>query len=165
MHRCVLASLAARAAATLLASAKPSILRNRQKQHAFATIAHNGPLPPILHGPAEPDLLRNEILADIFEATATRTPSTLALIFGERQVTYGELNTLADAAAHRLIEAGVRPGDMAGLWLPRGIELLLQLAIAKTGAAWLPFDADTPPERIAICLEDASAVALLIAEQ
>ena len=121
---------------------------------------------PILRGPAEPDLLRDEVLADVFEATATRTPSTMALIFGERQVTYGELNTLADMAAHRLIEAGVRPGNMVGLWLPRGIELLvLQLAIAKTGAAWLPFDADTPPERIATCLADASAVALLIAEQ
>ncbi|MBY0411272.1 MAG: AMP-binding protein, partial [Burkholderiaceae bacterium] len=121
---------------------------------------------PILRGPAEPDLLRDELLAAVFEATATRTPSTLALIFGERQVTYGELDTLADAAAHRLIAAGVQPGDIVGLWLPRGIELLvLQLAIAKTGAAWLPFDADTPPERIATCLEDASAVALLITEQ
>ena len=31
----------------------------------------------------------------------------------------------------------------------------MQLAIAKTGAAWLPFDADTPPERIATCLISA----------
>ena len=121
---------------------------------------------PILRGPTQLDLLRDEVLGDVFEATATRTPSTLALIFGERQLSYGELHTLADAAAHRLIAAGVQPGDMVGLWLPRGIELLvLQLAIAKTGAAWLPFDADTPPERIATCLEDARAVALLIAEQ
>ena len=58
---------------------------------------------PILRGPVQLDLLRDEVLADIFEATAHRTPSTLALIFGERQVTYGELNALADAAAHRLI--------------------------------------------------------------
>ncbi|MCB1188717.1 AMP-binding protein, partial [bacterium] len=66
----------------------------------------------------------------------------------------------------RLIEAGVRAGDMVGLWLPRGIELLtLQLGIAKTGAAWLPFDADVPTERIAVCLEDASAKALLIDER
>ena len=94
---------------------------------------------PILRGPAELDLLRDEVLADVFEATAARIPSTLALIFGERQVTYGELNALADAAAHRLIAAGLQPGDMVGLWLPRGNELLvLQLAIAKTGAAWLP---------------------------
>ncbi|MBH1962957.1 MAG: amino acid adenylation domain-containing protein, partial [Comamonadaceae bacterium] len=120
---------------------------------------------PILYGPDLPDLLRSEILADIFEATAARVPEKAALMFGGRRLTYGELDQAADLAAHRLMEAGVRPGQMVGLWHPRGIELLvLQLAIAKTGAAWLPFDADVPTDRIAVCLEDAQAVALLIDE-
>ncbi len=118
---------------------------------------------PILHGPDRPDLLRHEVLADIFEATAARVPDKTALIFGERHVTYAELNDGADRVAHRLIAAGVGPGKMVGLWLPRGIELLtVQLGIAKTGAAWLPFDADVPIDRIAVCLEDASAMALAI---
>lgn len=115
-------------------------------------------------------MLRHEVLADIFEATASAHPEQTALIEGQgrqaRQRSYAELDADAGRAAHRLIEAGIRPGDMVGLWLPRGIELLtLQLAIAKTGAAWLPFDADTPPERIAVCLEDAQAKALLVAER
>ena len=123
-------------------------------------------LPPILHGPDRPDLLRHEILADVFEATAARLPGKTALMAGERHLTYAELDAAADLVAHRLIEAGVRAGDMVGLWLPRGIELLtLQLGIAKTGAAWLPFDADVPTERIAVCLEDANAKALLIDER
>ena len=123
-------------------------------------------LPPILHGPDRPDLLRHEILADVFEATAARLPGKTALMAGERHLTYAELDAAADLVAHRLIEAGVRAGDMVGLWLPRGIELLtLQLGIAKTGAAWLPFDADVPTERIAVCLEDAAAKALLIDER
>jgi non-ribosomal peptide synthetase-like protein len=120
---------------------------------------------PILHGPDAPDLLRHEILADIFEATAARVPDKTALMFDARRVTYAELNHDADRVAHRLIEAGVQPGDMVGLWHPRGIELLtLQLGIAKTGAAWLPFDADVPTDRIAVCLDDAAAKALLIDE-
>ena len=80
---------------------------------------------PILHGPDRPDLLRHEILADIFEATAARVPHKTALIFGERHLTYAELNDAADRVAHRLIEAGVGAGDMVGLWHPRGIELLV----------------------------------------
>jgi len=53
----------------------------------------------------------------------------------------------------RLLQKGVCPGRIVGLWMPRGHELLIaQIAIAKTGAAWLPFDADAPAERIAICL-------------
>ena len=115
-------------------------------------------------------MLRHEVLADIFEATAYAHPEQVALIEGQgeraRLCSYADLDANASRAAHRLIEAGVRPGDMVGLWLPRGIELLtLQLAIVKTGAAWLPFDAETPPERIATCLDDANAKALLIAEQ
>ena len=119
--------------------------------------------PGILQGPRQPELLRDELLADLFEATAARQPDHIALSFGERSLRYGELDAWADAAAHRLIaDHGVRPGMIVGLWMPRGIELLvLQLAIAKTGAAWLPLDSQTPPDRVAACLADAQAVALI----
>ncbi len=127
----------------------------------------NQSLPEILRGPRRPDLLGDEILADLFEFTAAAQPKQIALIFGDRSVSYAELDAMADAAAHRLIEThGVRPGAIVGLWLPRGIELLvLQLAIAKTGAAWLPLDSQTPADRVAACLEDAQAVALVTAEE
>ncbi len=121
---------------------------------------------PILYGPAQADLLRPEILADLFEATAARLPDKTALIAGSECLSYAALDAAADRAAHRLIAAGVRSGDMLGLWLARGLELLVcQLAIAKTGAAWLPFDAQVPTERIAVCLQDAGAKALLVSEQ
>ena len=117
---------------------------------------------PILRGPARPDLLRPEVLADLFEATARQLPEQIALRQGERQLSYAQLDAAADRAASRLIEAGVCPGQIVGLWMPRGIELLvMQLAIAKTGAAWLPSDAETPAERVAVCLADAQAVGLL----
>jgi non-ribosomal peptide synthetase component F len=35
------------------------------------------------------------------------------------------LNAQADLVAARLIAAGVQPGQIVGLWLPRGIELLV----------------------------------------
>ncbi|GAB3402676.1 non-ribosomal peptide synthetase [Massilia agilis] len=118
--------------------------------------------PEVLYGPAQPELLREEILADLLEATARRVPGQVALIEGERQITYAELDRLAGLAAARLLEAGIRPGDILGLWLPRGIELLvMQAAIAKAGAAWLPVDADTPAERLLVCMEDARAAGLV----
>ncbi|PUA16860.1 Pls/PosA family non-ribosomal peptide synthetase [Glaciimonas sp. PCH181] len=114
--------------------------------------------PGILLGPLQPELIRDEILAGILEATAKRVPQQIACIFGDRRITYQELNHAADTAASKLIEAGVHAGQIVGLWLPRGIDLLImQAAIAKAGAAWLPLDADTPVERIAVCLEDAQA--------
>ena len=118
--------------------------------------------PTILRGPHLPDLLRPEILADVFEATAARTPGAMALVWQGHTLNYGELDALANNAASHLLAAGVHAGQIVGLWLPRGQELLvMQLAIAKTGAAWLPLDADTPAERVLTCLEDAQSPGII----
>src|SRR5512135_473183 len=116
----------------------------------------------ILRGASRPDFLLDEVLADVFEATVSRQPEKTALIFGTLQLTYRDLDEAASLMAHHLISQGVKPGCIVGLWVPRGIDLLVsQLAIAKTGAAWLPFDADTPVERVVVCLEDAQAVGIV----
>ncbi len=116
----------------------------------------------VLRGPYRPDFLLNETLPDILEATAQRLPDKAALIFGEHALSYAELNALADRVASALIDQGVQSGQRLGLWLPRGLDLLVaQAGIAKAGAAWLPFDADTPTARIATCLEDAASPGLL----
>lgn len=117
-------------------------------------------------GPDRPDLLRQEVLADVFEATAARCPERVALRAGGVQWRYHELDAQADLAAARLIDAGVRPGQLVGLWLPRGPELLvMQLALAKTGAGWLPLDADIPVERLQGCLDDADAAGIVSCEE
>ncbi|MGE8639389.1 MAG: Pls/PosA family non-ribosomal peptide synthetase, partial [Achromobacter sp.] len=52
--------------------------------------------------------------------------------------------------------------QIVGLCLPRGADLLvMQAAIAKAGAAWLPFESDTPPDRMLACLQDAGAQGLI----
>ncbi|MEO8171334.1 MAG: AMP-binding protein, partial [Oxalobacteraceae bacterium] len=146
----------------------PSSLAEISESSALsaAPILHEVAHPDILLGPIRPELIRNEVLADLLEATAARVPNQTALIFGGQQLTYHQLNERAGRVASRLIEAGVRPGHLVGLWLPRGIDLLvMQAGIAKAGAAWLPFDADTPAERIAICLDDANAAGIVSCEQ
>ncbi len=112
----------------------------------------------IVRGPCVPQFLQPEILPDIFEATAATYPEHTCLIDGFLRLTYRQVNQAADLMAHHLIASGVAPGDIIGLWLPRGSQLLIaQLAITKAGAAWLPFDADTPIDRVVVCLQDAQA--------
>ena len=116
----------------------------------------------VLFGPKQPELLRDEVLADLLETTATRIPDQTALIFGERRLSYRELDQQANLVASRLTAAGVGPGKIVGLWLPRGIDLLImQAGIAKAGAAWLPVADDTPVERLAVCLRDANAIGIV----
>jgi non-ribosomal peptide synthetase-like protein len=118
--------------------------------------------PDILYGPRRDELLREEILADLLEASAARAPGHTALVCGGRRLSYGELDAQADLVAARLIAAGVGPGRIVGLWLARGVELLvMQAGIAKAGAAWLPVDEDTPVERLHVCLDDAQAAGVL----
>jgi non-ribosomal peptide synthetase-like protein len=122
--------------------------------------------PDVLLGPLLPDLIRFEVLADLLEATGERLPDHTALIFGDRHLSYCELNQAADRVASQLLKAGVQPGQVVGLCLPRGIELLImQAGIAKTGAAWLPLEADTPVDRIAVCLADAQSPGLVSCAQ
>jgi len=116
----------------------------------------------LLRGPSRPDLLRDECLADILVATARRSPNHPALIDGTRIVRYGDLNAAGDTLAGALAQRGAAAGRVVGLWLPRGADLLVaQAGITKSGAAWLPFDAETPVERIRVCLQSAHACGLV----
>ena len=118
--------------------------------------------PAVLRGCNRPDLLRNECLADILVATAHRCPQHSAIIWGERIVTYEELNAQSDQIAGGLASAGATSGQVVGLFLPRGADLLMaQAGITKSGAAWLPFDAETPVARIDNCLQSAHAIGLV----
>ncbi len=119
----------------------------------------------VLRGDIRPDLARDEVLADIFAATACQRGYRIAFSQGEAVWTYAQIDAETDAIARGLVRAGIGPGDVVGLWMPRGVELLIaQIAITKSGAAWLPFDADAPVERIAVCLADADARGLLTCE-
>lgn len=115
-----------------------------------------------MRGPSRPDLLRDECLADILSAAARRRPNHPALIWGARVLTYLELDTAAETAARALAHFGAGPGRVVGLFMPRGADLLMaQASITKSGAAWLPFDAETPLERVKACLDSAQAAGLI----
>ncbi len=116
----------------------------------------------VLKGPVLRDLVRDETLAEIFADTVAARPDHPAMVFGERVITYAQADRESAAIARGLIRLGIGPGSVVGLWMERGADLLLaQIAVTRTGAAWLPFDADAPADRIAVCLDDCGAKGLL----
>ena len=118
-----------------------------------------------LYGAVRPDCLRDETLPEIFAQTVRARPHHIAMRDAQHALTYADVDHRATQWAAGLIAKGAGPGQLIGLWMPRGLDLLVaQIAITKTGAAWLPFDADAPVDRIALCLEDAGAIALLTAD-
>jgi 3-oxocholest-4-en-26-oate---CoA ligase len=63
-------------------------------------------------------------LADCFEAITDAVPDRTAVIFGERRLTYRELEERANRCAHALQARGVAPGDHVGLYLKSCPEFL-----------------------------------------
>jgi amino acid adenylation domain-containing protein len=101
-------------------------------------------------------------LAELFEQQADRTPEAVAVVYEERNLTYGELNEQSNRLAHMLIREGIGPEDVVGMAVVRSLEMIVGLlGIVKAGAAYLPLDPDYPAERIAFMLEDAGSDCVL----
>ncbi|MEQ0563558.1 non-ribosomal peptide synthase/polyketide synthase [Amycolatopsis sp. NEAU-NG30] len=98
-------------------------------------------------------------LARLFEAQAERTPEAPALLSGDDRLTYAQLNARANRLARLLAERGAGPERIVAVRLPRSAALVVtELAVAKTGAAFLPVDPAYPAERAEFMLRDADPV-------
>ncbi|MCX5951824.1 MAG: condensation domain-containing protein, partial [Cyanobacteria bacterium] len=100
----------------------------------------------------------------LFEQQVERTPEAIALVFGDQQLSYGELNARANRLAHALIDRGVGPEVIVAVALERSVELVVALlAILKAGGAYLPLDPAWPPQRLGQILEDAAPAVVISA--
>jgi amino acid adenylation domain-containing protein len=108
---------------------------------------------------------RDERIHQLIAAQAARTPDAVALIDGERRLSYRELDARANQLAHTLIERGVGPEVCVGVGVERSLELVVALlATLKAGGAYVPLDPAYPLERLHFILSDAQ-VALLITQE
>ena len=99
---------------------------------------------------------------ELFAQQAARTPGHVAAVFGERELTYGELDRRADALGAELRALGVGPGALVGLCVERSLEMLVGLlGVLKAGGAYVPLDPHYPKERLAFMLEDSRAAVLV----
>ena len=105
----------------------------------------------------------DQTLHALIEAQVRRTPQAVALVAGEQQLTYHELNARANQLAHHLREQGVQPDSRVAICVERGLELLVGLlGILKAGGAYVPLDPGYPPERLHYMLHDSAPVAVLV---
>lgn len=102
---------------------------------------------------------------ELFERQVARTPDAVAVVCGERQLSYRQLNERANRVAHRLRRRGVGVEALVGVCLERSPEMIAALlGIWKSGAAYVPLDPSYPPERLAFMVRDAG-LRLLLTDQ
>jgi amino acid adenylation domain-containing protein len=80
-------------------------------------------------------------------------------------LSYAELDRQANQLAHYLKSYGAGPERLVGLYLKRSPAFIVgALAALKSGAAYLPVDPASPPERIAFMLHDSGASVVVTSE-
>jgi amino acid adenylation domain-containing protein len=107
-----------------------------------------------------------ESLAERFEQQAEETPGAVALIDGDKELTFLELNVRANKLAHFLTKVGVGPEVPVAVFVERSADMIVALlGILKAGGAWVPLDVSYPAERVAYVLQDCKARVLLTQEK
>jgi len=99
---------------------------------------------------------------DLVSAQATATPDAVAIVAGDQQLNYRELDARANQLAHLLRSFGVGPDVPVGLCMERSLDLAIgALAILKAGGAYVPLDPSYPANRLSALLEDSGASVLV----
>ncbi|WDE09183.1 amino acid adenylation domain-containing protein [Thalassomonas viridans] len=104
------------------------------------------------------DYDRQACIYQLFEQRAAQAPGDVALVFRDRQLTYGELNRRANRLAHYLTgQYHIRPDALVALCFERSFEMVISiLAVMKAGGAYVPVEPGYPRERIRYLLQDAA---------
>lgn len=108
----------------------------------------------------------DKTIPGLFVETVKLYPNHIALRADDRSWSYTELDKISNRLAHTLIAKGIQKGDIVGLIMDRCPELIIaELAIIKTGAAYLPIDTKYPAERITEILSNSNPRLVLLQDE
>lgn len=106
---------------------------------------------------------KNHTIIDLFREQAEETPDHTALVYDNMSFSYEELDKRSNALARELYQNGFRKNETAGILAAHSPEFIISvLAVLKAGGAYLPLDAELPPERVSFMLEETQAKMLIV---
>jgi amino acid adenylation domain-containing protein len=89
------------------------------------------------------------LLQKYLEAQAERRAENVALVYGDRAVTYAELEQSSNRLARALGELGCTRGDRVALLIPKSEQAIIAMfASIKAGCAYVPLDVSSPAARL-----------------
>ena len=98
------------------------------------------------------------LMHELFERSVAALPDAIAVVDGQRHLTYGDLAARAGRVSEALVGCGLGPERIAAVVLPPSIEFVVTvLGVLESGGAFLAIDPDYPRPRIDTMLEVSRA--------
>lgn len=116
---------------------------------------------------------QGKTLSQLFEQQVRQVPDNIALVFGEHQLTYGQLNEKANQLAHVIRERyqskynqQIQSDTLIALYLDRSVEMIISImAVLKSGGAYVPISPEYPQARTQFALTDTKAAFIITQHQ
>ncbi|CEE94688.1 putative Phenylalanine racemase (ATP-hydrolyzing) [Xenorhabdus nematophila str. Anatoliense] len=132
--------------------AKLPVLTEQERQYLLIDINDNRQPYPV-----------DKCIHSLFEAQVERCPEQIAVIDGERHLTYRQVNAQANQIAHFLLNKGYTPNVFIAVCMERTADSVMAvLGILKAGLAYVPFDTDLPAPRIEYLLQDSGTPLIVV---
>ena len=104
-------------------------------------------------------------ISDIIKRPVQNTPDKTAIIFGERRITYAQLDALITRTADGLLKTGLKPGDVLSIFLPSLPELIISyLGTARAGITVNVVNAMLREQEVVYILKDCQSRAVIVDE-
>ena len=101
-------------------------------------------------------------LTDLFDLSFHGRRDTVALEFGGRTFTFGEIDARSNRLAQLMVRRGLKAGDRLGVYLANCVEMIdLYLACMKLGVIFVPINILYRERELAHILKDAEPVAVV----
>ncbi|MGB7605590.1 MAG: amino acid adenylation domain-containing protein, partial [Lutisporaceae bacterium] len=108
------------------------------------------------------DYPKEKLIYQLFEEQVERTPDAIAVICGDKHLTYKHLNEKSNQLARLLISKGIKKDRIVGIMIEHSLEAVIGImGVLKAGGAYLPIDPEYPEDRIRYMQEDSEAGILL----
>ena len=102
-------------------------------------------------------------LVDLFKDIVLKYPNNIAVQFGEKSITYKELDEKSNTLAIQMLDNGVKKGDIVGVCINKSIELLISIwAILKNGCVYMPMYVGYPKDRLEYMVKNSNCKLLII---
>jgi amino acid adenylation domain-containing protein len=102
------------------------------------------------------------LLPQFVTRSAQNFPDRPAVVFGDRSISYRELDELTNKVARILADEGVKRGDRVGIYMNKCESSVVSIyGILKAGAVYVPLDANAPEPRIAYIIDNCNIRCML----